>query len=114
MLFDVTNHETNKKLSKTFRNHMHSECKTKSEQMRHVTLSPVLFSGEPVVQSGCSPIIRSGGEPMVLTSGLEPVIQSGFPVITQSGEETKVVEYSGGTMIQSGYSPHLIFWNEKP
>ena len=38
-------------------------------------------------------------------SGLEPVVQSGFPSVTQSGEETKIVESSNGTMIQSGYSP---------
>ena len=87
MLFDITNQETNQKLSKIFGNYMHSECKTKSEQVRHVTLRPVLFSGEPVVQSGFSPIIQSVGE-------------------------TKVAESSGGPVLQSGYSPYYYFGTE--
>ena len=111
MLFDVTNQETNQKLTKIFGNHMHPECIKKKKQI-FVTLRPVSFSGKPVVQSGFSTVIRSGGEPMVIMSGLEPVVQSGFPSIIHSGEETKVVESSGDTMIQSGYSPINYFGKE--
>ena len=105
MLFDVTNQETNQKLTRIFGNHIHPECTKKKKQI-FVTLRPVLFNGKPVVQSGFSPVIRSGGEPMIVMSGLEPVVQSGFPSILQSGEETKVFESSGGNMIQSGYLRH--------
>ena len=84
---------------------MHPECRIKSEKQKHIILRPLSISGEPVLQSGFSPIIRSGGEPMIVLSGLESVVQSGFPSINQSGEETKIVESSNGTMIQSGYSP---------
>jgi len=92
-----------------FENYMHSGCRPKNEQPKCVTLIPVLYSGEPVIQSGFSQVIQSGGEPMIVMSGLEPVVQSGFPSIIQSGEETKVVESSGGNMIQSGYSPNYYF-----
>jgi hypothetical protein len=76
------------------------------KQQKPVTLIPISISGGPVIKSGFSPIIRSGGEPMVIMSGLEPVVQPGFPSVTQSGGETKVVNSSGGTMTQSGYSPN--------
>ena len=101
MPFDATNPETNQKLTRIFGNYFHPECIKKKKQI-FVTLHPVSYSGEPVVQSGFSPVIRSGGEPMTVMSGLEPSI-------IQSGEETKVVESSGDTMIQSGYSPIYYF-----
>ena len=85
--FDATNKEINQKISKTFGNYMHPECKTKSEQPKHVTLRPVSFSGEPVVQPGFSPTIQSGGE-------------------------TKVAESSGGPVLQSGCSPCYYFGTE--
>ena len=109
MLFDATEPEINQKIKSLFGNYVHSGCRLKNEQPKLVTLIPVSYSGEPVIQSGFSPVIRSGGEPMIVMSGLEPVVQSGFPSIIHSGEETKVVEPSGGTMIQSGYSPTYYF-----
>jgi len=103
--FDATDQEINQKISKALRNDMHPECRIESEQQKPIILRPLSISGEPVSQSGFSPIIRSGGESMIIMSGLKPVVQSGFPSIIQSGEETKVVESSNGNMIQSGYSP---------
>jgi len=86
--FDATDQEINQKISNALRNDMNPECRIKSEKQKHIILRPLSISGEPVLQSGFSPVIRSGGESMVVMSGLEPVVQSGFPSVTHSGGET--------------------------
>ena len=77
MLFDANNQETYQKINQTFGNYMHPECRVKSEQQKHVILRPVSLSGEPVMQSGFSPVIQSGEQVMSVVSSGVPVLQSG-------------------------------------
>ena len=65
MLIDPSNPEIYNKLKSCFGNYTHADCILKNEQPKRVTLQPVSYSGEPILQSGFSPIIPSGGEPMV-------------------------------------------------
>ena len=85
MLCDANNQERTKKISKTFGNYIHPECRLKVEQQKHVILRPVSCSGEPVLQSGFSQIIQSGGEPIVVQTSGEPVVQSGCPPVYYFG-----------------------------
>jgi len=80
----ATEPEINQKIKSSFGNYAHSECRLKNEQPELVTLIPVSYSGEPVIQSGF-PIICSGGEPIVVQTSGEPVVQSGYPPVYYSG-----------------------------
>ena len=102
MLFDAIDPEINQKLTKVFGKYVHPECMQKRPKL--VTLSPVSYSGTPIVRSGFSPFIRSGGEPSIVMSGLEPVVKPGFPSVVQSGEEFKVFVSNGDPIYQSGVS----------
>jgi len=65
MFFNASEPEINKKIKSLFGNNIHAECRLKNEQSKRVILTPVSYSGGPILQSGFSPVIPSGGEPMV-------------------------------------------------
>lgn len=77
ILFDASKPEIKQKIKSLFGDIMHPECRLKNEQPKRVTLKPVSYSGEPIFQSGFSPVIQSGEQVMSVGSSGVPVLQSG-------------------------------------
>jgi hypothetical protein len=100
MLFDITNKEIYEKIKGIFGNYIHHGC-IKNKQPIKLHLNPL--SGEPIIQSGFSPIIQSNIEKISVDPNGGHVVQSGSPII-QSGEKEKVVMSGGEPILQSGFS----------